>query len=341
MPKDNIFDRMILITGATGFVGSYLAKLLLERGEKIRAIKRASSLLNLLGNYAEKIDWVEGDILDVVSLEEAMKGVSRVYHCAAMISFAAKDTEALMKVNIEGTANVMNAAIYAGVEKVVHVSSVAAFGLPIQGKIIDEKYSDPNINKAFWYFRSKQYGEREAWRAAEEGLSVVVACPGTILGAGWWDAEPNSIFGAVANGLSFYTTATNGFVDVRDVAEALVLLMEKGANGEKYILVSENLSYKELIWQVADEMKVRRPSIAAKKWLLTLAWISESVKTIFTKKEPLVTRESAAIAGVSFMYSNEKIKQLCFSFRPIRTTISDTTKAYLDSKAEQKNFGSF
>lgn len=332
---------MILITGATGLVGSYLAKLLLDKGENVRAVKRATSSLSLLGKYADKIDWIEGDILDVVSLEEAMKDVVQVYHCAAMISFATKDIEALMKTNVEGTANVMNAALTAKVKKVVHVSSVAAFGLPAKGKTIDEKYTDPNINKAFWYFRSKQYGEREAFRAVEEGLEVVIACPGTILGAGWWDAEPNSVFGAVADGVSFYTSATNGFVDVRDVVQALFLLMNKGASGEKYILVAENFSYRDLMWQVADEMKVKRPSVEAKKWLLTLAWMSESVKSVFTTKPPLITRESAAIAGVSFTYDNKRIKQLGFAFRPIDTTISDTVKAYQKSKSAQLDFGSF
>jgi len=332
---------MILITGATGFVGSYLAKLLLAQGEQIRALKRINSSLSLLGNDAEKIEWIEGDILDVVSLGEAMIGVKQVYHCAAMISFVAKDADTMMKVNIEGTANVMNAAMDAGVNKVVHVSSVAAFGLPTQQKIIDETYADPNINKAFLYFRSKQYGEREAWRAAEEGLNVVVACPGTILGAGWWDAEPNSIFGAVANGVNFYTTSSNGFVDVRDVAEALVLLMNKGKTGEKYIVVAQNYTYRDLMWQIADVLHVKRPTIAAKKWLLSLAWMSEHVKTIFTQKEPLITRESAAIAGESFAYSNAKLKQLGFEFRSLQNTIIDTSRAYLKSKAEQKQFGIF
>ena len=131
---------MNLITGATGFLGSYLAKLLLNKGEKVRAIKRKTSDLSLLGNFASQIEWIEGDVLDIPSLEQAMKNVTQVYHCAASISFIPREIDHMMKVNVEGTANVVNAALHSGVKKFLHVSSVAAFGLPVNGKIIDEKY---------------------------------------------------------------------------------------------------------------------------------------------------------------------------------------------------------
>ena len=165
---------MNLITGATGLLGSYLAKLLLTKGEKVRAIKRKTSDVSLLGEFSEQIEWIEGDVLDIPSLEEAMVGVTKVYHCAALISFIPREVEQMMKVNVEGTANIMNCALASDVKKLVHVSSVAAFGLPVKGKMIDENFSDPNINKAFWYYRSKQYSEREAWRANEEGLNVLL-----------------------------------------------------------------------------------------------------------------------------------------------------------------------
>lgn len=333
---------MNLITGATGLLGSYLAKLLISKGEKVRAIKRKTSDLSLLGNFATQIEWIEGDVLDIPSLEEAMKDVAQVYHCAAAISFIPSEVEHMMKVNIEGTANVMNCALTEGVKKLVHVSSVAAFGMPVKGKTIDEKYADPNINKTFWYYRSKQYSEREAWRANEEGLSVVVVCPSTILGAGWWDAEPNSLFREIYNGLKFYISGVNGFVDVRDVAECMHRLMLSDINGEKFILSSESLSFRGVIWQMADEMKVPRPSLEAGKVLRSVAWRTEALKSFFTKQRPLITKESAALAAIDFSYSNQKIRQaLNYNFRPVKETIAETASVFLKSREEEKDFGVF
>lgn len=333
---------MNLITGATGLLGSYLAKLLLSKGEKVRAIRRKTSDLSLLGNYASQIEWIEGDVLDIASLDEAMTGVTHVYHCAAVISFIPSEIDYMLKVNIEGTGNVMNAALVAGVKKVVHVSSVAGFGLPANGKIIDEKYSDPNINKRFWYYRSKHFGEREVWRANAEGLDVVIVCPGTILGAGWWNAEPNSLFKEIYNGLKFYTTSTNGFVDVRDVVECCHGLMQSEMVNDKFIISSENISFKNVIWQMADELKVKRPRLVAGKFLRAVAWRMEAMKSFFSKQRPLITKESAEIASLDFTYNNEKIKRaLNYNFRPVRDTIAETAKAFLKSQQEGKNYGVF
>ncbi len=333
---------MNLITGATGLVGSYLAKLLLQKGEKVRAIKRPTSNTALLGEYASQIEWLTGDVLDIPSLEDAMQGVTRVYHCAAVVSFIPKEVEQMMKTNIEGTANVMNAALNSGVKKVLHVSSIAAFGLPSNNKMIDETYSDPNINKCFWYYRSKQYSEREAWRAAEEGLEVVIVSPGTILGAGWWDDEPNSLFKSIDNGLKFYTTATNSFVDVRDVVQCMYLLMQSHIAGEKYIVTAENISFREVMWQMADALQVKRPAIEAGNLLRAVAWRLEAIKALFSQQRPLITKESAQLAAINFTYSNLKIKQaLNYSFRPIEETIKETATVFLKSKQEQKEFGVF
>ncbi|HLP20059.1 MAG TPA: NAD-dependent epimerase/dehydratase family protein [Chitinophagales bacterium] len=334
---------MNLITGATGLVGSYLARHLLAKGEKVRAIKRVMSDTSLLNDVDGQIEWVEGDVLDIPSLEEAMEGVTQVYHCAAVISFIPSEVDQMMKVNIEGAANVMNAALVSGVEKMIHVSSTASFGLPaVAGKVIDEKHSDPNINKSFWYFRSKQYGEREAWRAHEEGLKVVVVCPSTIIGAGWWDAEPNSLFPEIYNGLKFYTDSTNGFVDVRDVVACMYQLMKSDISGEKFLLTSENLSFKDVIWGMADAMNVKRPNLLAGKFLRSFAWRMEVVKSWFTKHRPLITQESAALAAIDFTYSNKKIEAaLGYKFRPVKQTIADTAAVYLKSRQNGKEFGVF
>lgn len=333
---------MILITGATGLLGSYLTRLLLSKGEKVRAIKRPASDFSLLGEAAAAVEWVEGDILDIPSLEAAMKGVEKVYHCAAHISLIPSETEYMMAVNIEGTANVMNAALYNGVKRMLHVSSIAAFGTAAAGKIMDENYADPNIGKSFSYYRSKQYGEREAWRAHAEGLEVVIACPSTILGAGWWDEEPVSLFRDVYQGLKFYVSSTIGFVDVRDAANSLYCLMESGIQGEKFIVSSENLSFRDVIWQIADSLQVKRPSMEAGKWLLALAWRMELIKNKLTGARPILTRESAKISLESFLFSNEKISAIpgC-RFRPVKETIADTARVFLESTKAGRNYGVF
>lgn len=333
---------MNLITGATGLLGSYLAKLLLSKGEKVRAIKRVTSDLSLLGEYASKIEWVEADVLDYPALQEAMVGIERLYHCAAVISFIPAEYDYMAKVNIEGTANVMNAALYARVKKVLHVSSVAAFGLPTNSRTIDEKHSDPNISKCFAYFKSKHYAEREAWRANAEGLDVVVVCPSTIIGAGWWSDEPNSLFRTIDNGLPFYTTATNGFVDVRDVVACMYLLMQGHYKDERYIISAQNESFKNLIWQIADALNVKRPQLEAGSMLREVAWRLEWVKSVFSNQRPLVTKHSAQLAGIDFTYANQKIKDaLHFEFRPLEQTIRDTANAYLQSKKSGINYGVF
>ena len=334
---------MVLVTGATGLLGSYLVKLLLAKGEQVRAIRRQSSDLSLLTGYADKVEWVYADVQDVPSLEDAMQGITQVYHCAAVISFVPSEVDGMMKANIEGTANVMNAALNEGVQKVVYVSSIAAFGIAAEDKVIDEKFTDPNINKAFWYYRSKHYAEREAWRANAEGLDVVVACPGTILGAGWWDDEPNSLFKEIYHGLKFYTTASMGFVDVRDVVNCLYLLMQdKDNSGEKYIIVAENTKFNDLMFLMADTMKVKRPSIHATPFIRSVAWVVEAFKAWFTKKRPLITKESAALASINFRFSNQKIKQRYnYNFRPISQTVVDTARVFLQTKGESKEWGVF
>ncbi len=330
---------MNFVTGATGLLGSHLVKLLLSKGEKVRALRRSTSSLKMLDEVKDKIEWVEGDILDISCLQQAMQDVHTVYHCAAVISFIPAEADYMIKINVEGTANVMNAALTAGVKKMVHVSSTAAMGLAAPGKVIDEKYSDANINKAPWYYRSKQYGEREAWRANAEGLDVVVACPSTILGAGSWGQEPGSLFRDIYNGLSFYSTATNGFVDVDDVTACLYFLAKGNFNGEKFIISTENICFRDLMWMIADALKVKRPNVKVGGTLISLVWRFEALRYGLGRllggkpKRPLLTRESAAMGSTDFFYNTDKIKAASgIKFKPIGESVQQIAKAYLAGK---------
>ncbi|MCS6933935.1 MAG: NAD-dependent epimerase/dehydratase family protein [Chitinophagales bacterium] len=334
---------MNLVTGATGFLGSYLVKHLLKHGEKVRATYRPGSDFSLLGDAKEQVEWVEADVLDVCALQEAMRGINHLYHCAAVVSFLPREYEVMMKVNVEGTANVMNIAMYAGVKKVMHVSSVAALGFPNSNKVIDENHIDPSINNRPAYYVSKHYGEREAWRAAAEGLEVVVVCPSTILGAGWWDEPPNSIFRLVHEGLNFYTGATHGFVDVRDTAACMYELMQSGQSSRKrFIITSANMTLKSIIDLISESLGVSPPRVHAGDVLLGVAWRLEGIKSLITGKSPVITRDMANISATSFSFSNRKISEfLGYTFRPVEDTIRQTAAAYLDSVRSGKNYGTF
>ncbi|MFN8287349.1 MAG: NAD-dependent epimerase/dehydratase family protein [Chitinophagales bacterium] len=329
---------MNFVTGATGLLGSHLVRLLLGKGEKVRALRRSTSSLQMLEDVKDRVEWVEGDILDISCLLDAFKDVHTVYHCAAVISFLPEEVEYMLKINVEGTANVMNAALSCGIKKMVYVSSTAALGLAKPGTVIDEKYSDPNINKAPWYYRSKQYGEREAWRANAEGLDVVVACPSAIIGTGSWNQEPGSLFRDIYKGLTFYTTATNGFIDVDDVSACLYFLAKGNFNGEKFILSAENLSFRDLMAMIADSLNVKRPALKANGFLMGLAWRAEVLRYGIGKllgvkpARPIVTKESAWMGSTDFCYTNEKIKDaMGITFKPIQNSVKQTAGAYLKS----------
>lgn len=333
---------MVLVTGANGFLGSYLLRVLLRNGEKVRGLTRVNTNMDLIQDSLAKIELMNGDVLDIPSLEDAMDGVEKVYHCAAVISMVPEDAGKMLKVNIEGAANVMNVAMQKGVKRVVHVSSIAALGLPKDNVLMDENFLNIEDKKNVTYSISKHYGEREAWRAYSEGLDVVVAAPGTIMGAGKWTTPPNSLFTEVYNGLSFYTDGNTGWVDVRDVAEALYILMEKGTSGEKYLLTNENLSFKQVLGDIAILLGKKPPTMKVNSLMKAIAWRGEWIKGKITGTKPVITEESLRLADVVFNYSGEKFKkQFGFSYKPFKQTLADTCEAYIQSTKQGKDYGVF
>jgi len=333
---------MIFITGATGFLGSYLARKLVRDGFKIRALKRTHSNFDLLGDSATAIEWVEGDLLDVTSLENALDGIDKIYHCAGLISTGSKRQHQAAIVNTEGTANLFNTALTKGVKKVLHVSSTMAFGIPINGAIIDENTYVPVVKSRSSYLESKRFGELEAWRAHAEGLDVVIVNPGGIIGAGHWNHEPLNAISAVDNGLNFYTEGMNGFIDVRDTVNIMIQLMESEISGERFILISENVALKDLLFMIADELHLARPKYKAGKFLSSLAWRYEFLKSLVLRTEPLFTKEDIRIAGMSFRYNNAGIiKATGYRFKPIAETMHDAVQSYLESKKKGLGFAIF
>lgn len=327
---------MILVTGSNGLVGSYLCRYLLSKGEKVRAIRRPGSNLRLLQDIADKIEWVDGDILDIFSLEDAVVGIDKIYHCAAIISYAKSNKDLLMQVNVEGTANVVNVALDNGIKKLVYISSIAALGKTGKdNEVVNEQTPWERKNLTSDYSVSKFLAEREVWRSIAEGLNAVIVNPSIIVGAGNWNSGSCKLFTTIHNGFKYYTEGKTGYVDVRDVVKIVYALMESDINNERFILNSENVSYHDFLTTIAKELQVKGPTVKAGKFLSSLAWRTEWFKSLFNGSEPSVTKQTAVIANKKVNYENKKIvDQLQYNFIPVNRSIADAAQSF---KAELKS----
>jgi dihydroflavonol-4-reductase len=328
---------MILLTGGTGLVGSHLLYELTKNGTNVRALKRKDSNPDIVqkifawynpDGFQEQfslIEWVDGDLSDITSLQEAVRGVEHVYHCAAVVSFVPSERPNMLRINIDGTANLVNACLLEGVDKLCHCSSIAAVGRPDKGTWVDESLIWKTSRRNSYYSISKFGAEREVWRGSEEGLSVVIVNPSVIIGPGDPNRSSARLFTTVKNGLRFYSSGATGFVDVRDVAWAMKELMEQNIVNERYILNSENLSYRELFEIFARYARVKPPFFKAGKALSEIAWRMEKARSLVTGSNPLITSETARSANSRYSFSNEKIiNELNCKFRTVEDAAANT-----------------
>lgn len=332
-PNTPLGDRGILVTGGTGFLGSYIIKELVEKNVRVRAIRRSNKLPSYIPQEVfSKVDWVDGDILDVISLEEAMEGVDTVIHAAAIVSFAKKDREQMYRVNVEGTANVVNMALEKNVRRLIHISSVAALGRTTTGGSVNEekKWEESKVNTH--YAKSKYKGELEVWRGVSEGLNGVILNPSTILGYGDWNSSSCAIFKNIYEEFKWYTPGINGFVDVEDVARVVVSMLDNDLNEQRFVVNGDNWAFKKLMDTIAESLGKKKPSRQTTPLLLNIAWRTEKLKSFFTRKKPLLTRESARVAISKTLFENDKLLKALpgFSFTPLQQTILQASKKYLD-----------
>ena len=331
---------MILVTGGTGLVGSHLLYHLSLKDDKIRAIYRSEEKLKKVKevfsvytsdviSYFSKIEWVKADITDIPSMIPVFKGIKHVYHCAAFISFNPKDYREMRKVNIHGTAIIVNLSIDAKIDKLCFVSSIAAVGESVNGKVIIEENEWNKELDNSGYSITKYGAETEVWRASQEGIDVVIVNPGVILGSGFWNSGSGKMFDQVYNGFKFYTEGVTGFVGVKDVVKAMISLMVSDVKNERFILVSENKSFKDIFFLIADAFGKKRPLKKIKPWLTNLFWRLSSIISFFTRKEPLLTKYSARSAHSISEYSSEKIKDtIDFEFESVEKTIKSVCENY-------------
>jgi dihydroflavonol-4-reductase len=342
---------VIAVSGASGFLGSYVVCMLLEKGKEVRAFRRASSQLHefeyifsvyfskvttqQLEQYRSKLHWVEADVLDIPALEEALSGVEDVYHCAAIVSFEQKDRDRMMHINVEGTANMVNVSMLKGVKRFCHVSSIAALGRAKSGDEITEqtKWQDSKNNSN--YAVSKYLAEMEVWRAAEEGLNVTIVNPGVILGTGDWTKGSCKLFRLVWKGMPFFTNGVYGYVDVKDVARAMIELTGRSVFNKRFVLVGKNVNMKWYLDTVAEHLGKKKPTIEVNKLLSELAWIVDGLKSMFTGKSPSLTKETARASLNKFYYSSKEIEQaIGFQFTPMEETIAETCTQFLTNNTK-------
>ena len=321
-PEKKISEKQILVTGGAGLVGNELITQLLESGEKVKAIQHSSSI----SITHPSLSIVQCDILDISLLEEIMEGITQVYHAAALVSYAPKDRHQLLKINIEGTANVVNACINNRVEKLVHVSSVAALGRIRNDEMVTEKMNWTEETSNSIYGKSKYYGEMEVWRGAAEGLKIAIVNPSLIFGGDNWETGSSAIFKNAYNEFPWYTDGVTGVVDVRDVARAMILLMKSSISSERFILNGENLSYREIFTSIANCFGKKPPSRKVTPFLAEVVWRIEALKSSFTGKKNLLTKETARTAQAKVYFDNQKLlKELPqFQFTKIKDTIEFT-----------------
>jgi dihydroflavonol-4-reductase len=329
---------MILVTGGTGLVGSHLLYHLTKNGKTVRAIYRSSRSIGEVerlfrfytedaGPLLERIEWIEAELSDYFALEEALHGVEHVYHSAAMVSFNPRESDKMLEVNTQGTANLMNACLKCEVKKVCYVSSVASLGKYVDGRQIDEKveWQPDDYRSAYSY--SKFRAEMEVWRASKEGVPVVIVNPTVIIGPVNWLRSSGRLFYSVKRGMPFYPGGATGFVDVRDVANALVLLMESDVINERYLLNGENLSFKAFFTMMAQAMQLRPPRIKVSRLITELGWRANLVLCFIAGKAPAITRDSARSAQASSKYSADKFsQQFNYTFIPIKDAIENSAQ---------------
>ena len=311
---------MVLVTGASGLVGKHLIQALVQKGTPVTGLYRSAIPVF---DDAEKANWIQADILDIVALEEAMQGMQQVYHCAAIVSFDSKNTKQLDKTNIEGTANVVNACLNQGIEKLLFVSSVAALGRIRENEAINEtmNWTEETSNSA--YGKSKYLAEMEVWRGIGEGLNAVIVNPVIILGSGDWLKGSSAIFKSAYDEFPWYTEGKSGFVDVVDVVKAMVLLMESTINAQRFIISSDNIGYREIFTMIAHAFHKKPPHKKVTKLIAEIVWRIEAVKSWFTKKTPLLTKETANTARANVSFNNTKLLEQLpgFSYQPLSNSI--------------------
>ncbi|MDX2196173.1 MAG: NAD-dependent epimerase/dehydratase family protein [Cytophagales bacterium] len=313
---------MILITGATGLIGSYIARLFVQKGEKVKLLLRPNTDTILINDFIEHSTIAYGDILDTASLYQAMQEVQCVLHCAAIVSFGEVSEHDMYMTNVEGTKNIVNTCIEVGVHSLIYLSSVAALGRTSANEVIDEtaKWEESGYNSA--YARSKYLAELEVWRGIHEGLRAAMLNPTVVLGPGNWNRSSTKIFKNLYKGIMYYPTGSTNVVDVRDVAQAAWILYTHKVHSERYIIHAHTISYYDLFCKVAEVFGNDKPYLRISKYLMLSAYYVLKIFAPYFLKKRYINRETIIIASSHYSYDNTKfIKQFGMTYRTVDDSI--------------------
>ncbi len=308
----------ILITGITGLFGSQLAREFSQLGS-IHGLKKETSSLDLLSGVDFQIQWHQGELSDSDSLLDALQGIDLVIHAAGLVSFSSQDRDRLFEVNTRGTTNLVNAMLSTGVKKLVHVSSVAAIGRAPELTILNEefKWIESPLNTP--YAVSKYWAELEAWRGEQEGIDLIVVNPSVLLGKAEYKKSSSAIYSYVLKQNKFYPKGDINYIDVRDAAKITRILVENRAWGDRYILNSERISYREFFGEIATVFGKKAPSIPLSDWQVALFSGIVSILRVFGVRSIPLNRKSAMLSQQKIYFDNSKIQTLLayryFSFR--------------------------
>ena len=313
---------IIFVTGATGLLGSFISRRLLSDGYQVRALRRTESDTTLVRDIEAQIDWVEGDILDTVGLAEQLEGVSAVIHSAALVSYDSRDETRMHKVNVEGTANLVNVSLRKGVDYFLHVSSVGAIGKEKNTIHVDESHQASTEEFTTAYARSKYLSEQEVWRGISEGLPAAIINPSLVLGPGQWDQSSTKIFKYIQDENRFYINGLVNYVDVRDVATVVLRLLESRPTGERFIVSAGSTEYKALFDLIAQSFDKKPPMTPAKPGMIRVVSVLDGLKARLTGQPALITDELRQMVNSTHVYDSTKVQQATrITFNPLVNTI--------------------
>lgn len=325
--------KSILITGATGFLGSHLAIALIERGYELTAIHRKDNVPEHLQNIG--IHWVKAELFDLYKLNELLADKETIVHAAGMVSYSDRAMPKLKKVNVEATADLVNLALENEVENFVHISTIAALNGNKEGKPICEEDFGKDFKELTYYGQSKMLGEKEVWRGAAEGLNAVVVNPSVIIGACDWSNSSPRLFKQIYRGWDYYTEGSTGYVGVEDVVAMTLDLFEGQHFNQRYILSADNLNFKDFFTMMAKHLNKKAPSKRASKtqakWLARL----DNVRHRISGSKPLLTKQLLKSLFNHTAYDNSLVrKTLGREFESIDSAIERSAKVFLANRAK-------
>ncbi len=326
---------MNVVTGGSGFLGGHLICQLLQGGASVRALKREHSDLRRFQRifalyFPDRapadfpLQWLTGDVLDPAACLELIGPGDQVYHCAASVHFKDGHDEHLSLVNIQGTANIVNACVEKKAAMLLFVSSVGAFADAVDGSLISEASADSASPHSSAYANSKRAAEREVRRGLAEGLPAVIVNPSVITGPGEAENGLAALVHIVRKGLKYYPCGANGWVDVRDVACAMQRLMSPEFTGERFIISAENRPYQYILEQIALQLGVAVPATSAGSRLMKAVQRLGAIRQALLRIPNPLSRDLVRISSSVSAYDTTKLVGATgFSFRPLSQSLKD------------------